>query len=193
MKRLSHRSYSDEDLISFAKKGDREAFEEIYDRYFSKLQSFFKRALWNDNELAEDLTQELFVKVIKNLKKFDTKKSFKTWIYSIGNNMCKNQYRHKEVRERAGVELKYATVIKMHKGESAIDQKIFKEELERALDDLDYKKRTCFILRFKHDLSIAEIAEIEGCSEGTIKSRIFYTLRSLADTLKPFNPKQNHG
>jgi len=193
MKRLSYKSYSDEELMSFAKDGDRNAFEEIYERYSAKLRAFFQRALWHDKELAEDLTQELYMKVIKNLKKYNPKRSFKTWLYSMANNMCKNQYRHREVRERAGEELKQATVIKMHQGESKIDRKIFKEELEKALDNLDFKKRTCFILRFKHELSISEIAQIENCSEGTIKSRLYYTLRSLAETLQPFNPKQNHG
>jgi len=193
MRRLWYKTYSDEELMSFAKDGDRNAFEEIYDRYSSQIHAFFKRSLWHDNELAEDLTQELYIKVIKNLKKFDPKRSFKTWLYSMANNMCKNQYRHWEVRNRADEELKQATVIKMHQEGLKIDRKIFKEELEKALDELDFKKRSCFILRFKHELSISEIAQIEDCSEGTIKSRLFYTLRSLAETLQPFNPKQSHG
>jgi RNA polymerase sigma-70 factor (ECF subfamily) len=193
MKRLSFKPYSDEELMSFASKGDKKAFEEIYDRYQLRIKLFFRKALWNDTELAEDLSQELFIKVIKNLKKYDSRRSFKTWLYSMANNMCKNEYRHRDVKERAADELKQATIIRMHKGENKLDKQIFKEELEKALDDLDYKKRTCFILRFKHDLSISEIAEIEECSEGTIKSRLFYTLKSLAETLQPFNPKQNHG
>ena len=193
MNRLSYESYSDEELMSFAQGGDRNAFEEIYDRYFAKIKMFFKRSLWNDMELAEDLSQDLFIKVIKNLKKYDDTKTFKTWLYSIANNMCKNQYRHYDVKEKASEELKQATIIKMHRSDINIDQKIFKEELEKALNELDYKKRSCFILRFKHDLTIAEIAKIEACSEGTIKSRLFYTLRSLAESLKPFNPKQSHG
>jgi RNA polymerase sigma-70 factor (ECF subfamily) len=193
MKRLSFDSYSDEELMSAASKGDKKAFEEIYDRYQLRIKLFFRKALWNDTELAEDLSQELFIKVIKNLKKYDSGRSFKTWLYSMANNMCKNEYRHREVRDRAAEELNQATIIKMHKGGNKHDKQIFKEELEKALDDLDYKKRTCFILRFKHDLSISEIAEIEECSEGTIKSRLFYTLRSLSETLQPFNPKQNHG
>lgn len=193
MKRLSHKSSTDEELMKSASKGSKIAFEEIYDRYQARIKLFFKKALWNDNELAEDLSQELFIKVIKNLKKYDTKRSFKTWLYSIANNMCKNQYRHRDVREKAGEELKQATIIKMHQGDNKMDKEIFKEALEKALQDLDIKKRTCFILRFKHDLSISEIAEIEDCSEGTIKSRLFYTLKSLADTLQPYNPKQNHG
>jgi len=193
MKKLSIKAHTDEELMLEASNGNRKAFELIFDRYHVKIKLFFKKALWNDQELAEDLCQELFIKVIKNFKKYDSSRSFKTWLYSMANNMCKNQYRHQEVRERAGEELKQATVIKMHHGGEKIDQKIFKEELEKALDELDYKKRTCFILRFKHDLSIAEIADIEDCSEGTIKSRLFYTLRSLAKTLQPFNPKQHHG
>ncbi len=179
--------------MASAARGSKIAFEEIYDRYQARIKLFFRKALWNDNELAEDLSQELFIKVIKNLKKYDTKRSFKTWLYSMANNMCKNQYRHRDVRERAGEELMQATVIKMHQGDSKMDKAIFKEALEKALCDLDYKKRTCFILRFKHDLSISEIAEIENCSEGTIKSRLFYTLKSLAETLQPFNPKKSHG
>ena len=193
MKGLNYNIESDENLIRFAREGNRQAFEEIYDRYFSRLELFFKRALWNDTELAKDMTQELFMKVIKNMSNFDEKKSFKTWIYSIANNMCKNAYRHNEVKEKAGHHFKQATVISMYKPENSLDKKVFKDELEKALMKLDPKKKTCFVLRFKHELSIAEIAQIEACSEGTIKSRLFYTLRELSEFLKPFNPKQKHG
>ena len=61
MKQLNYDIEPDENLIRFAREGNRQAFEEIYDRYFSRLELFFKRALWNDAELAKDMTQELFM------------------------------------------------------------------------------------------------------------------------------------
>ncbi len=168
-------------------RGDKEAFKTLYHRYADALYRYFARMLWNDEELARDQTQEVFMKVIQKPDLFDPSRSFKTWIYSMAHNMCKNQYRHKEVQKRAEPELA-ASLFYESEGSNQMERSEFRKALSKAVNTLDGNKKDTFILRFKHELSIKEIAEITATSEGTVKSRIFYTLRELAVILKEFNP-----
>lgn len=69
-----------------------------------------------------------------------------------------------------------------------MDAEVFNEMLYKELDELEEVQRSTFLMRFKMDLSIKEIAEIHQCSEGTVKSRIFYTLKKLSEKLKMFDP-----
>lgn len=171
-------------------KGNDRAFSEIYGRYSKPILNYFYKMLWQDRELAEDFMQELFTKIIHKPKLFDVNKSFKTWIYSIAHNMCKNEYRKHEVRkgtsnnlnENIKVENNEASPDKRH------DQQVFNDRLKEELELLSDTHKTTFILRFKHDLSIKEIADAMETSEGTVKSRIFYALKKLSENLKEFKP-----
>ncbi len=183
--------HSDEALMRMAQEGRRDAFKVLYQRYSRQAFHYFLRMLRRDKELAEDYTQELFIKVIKNTEKFDQSRVFKTWFFSIAHNMCKNNYRHEEVKSRAAHELQMRVVKSPAQPDKEIDRSGIKDEIDKALAALDEPKRHCFILRFKFELSIKEIAEIEGVSEGTVKSRLFYTLKELSKTLKAFNPKMS--
>jgi RNA polymerase sigma-70 factor (ECF subfamily) len=167
--------------------GDREAFESLYNRYTDALFRYFTRMLWNDTELARDQTQEVFMKIIQKPNLYDPSRSFKTWIYSMAHNMCKNNYRHKEVQQRAESELLRSPFYESENA-SQSEKGEFRKALAQAVNSLESNKKDTFILRFKHELSIKEIAEIMQTSDGTVKSRIFYTLRELAVMLKEYNP-----
>lgn len=179
---------SDEFLMLKSQEGDDQAFGLLYDRYSTKMVGYFYKMLWNDRNRAEDMTQDLFTKLIKNGSSFDKNKNFKTWIFTIASNMCKNEYRHEEVRRKHVDSQK--SVSTTYNSEPAIDSALFKRRLDEQLSELDVTKRSVFIMRFKQNLSIKEIAKVMDCSEGTIKSRIFYTLKELATQLKEFDPKR---
>src|SRR5690606_24604639 len=87
------KQYPDEELLVLIRDGDKNAFDEIYSRYSGKIWSYFFRMLWKDSQLAQDCTQDLFFKILKNATEFDAGKRFSTWMYSIAHNMCKNEYR----------------------------------------------------------------------------------------------------
>jgi RNA polymerase sigma-70 factor (ECF subfamily) len=184
---------SDEQLVAKAIKGDRDAFEAIYDTYAPRIKAYFFQMLWKDHELAEDLTQELFIKVVENLSKYDPSRSFKTWVFSMANNMCKNAYRHQEVKSRASMHLSYMNPNFTENAENQYDRSVFRKELEKNLNAMDPKKKEVFILRYKYDLSVQETAEVMGVKPGTVKSRAFNVLKELANQLNAFNPKKNHG
>ena len=179
---------TDEALMVRAAKGDRVAFEGVYDRYAGRVYNYFFKMLYQDSEKAKDQTQELFMKLVEKGNQYDGKRTFKTWLFSIANNMCKNIYRSEEVKKRANEELKTVENHSHQKTES-MDRKAFKTALNEELEKFDAERRSIFILRFKHQLSIKEIADSTGVAEGTVKSKLFYTLKKLSNQLVAFNPK----
>jgi RNA polymerase sigma-70 factor (ECF subfamily) len=183
MRLLSYSENTDEELLSFLQKGDTNAFDELYKRYGQKLFSYFFRMLWKDKALAEDCTQDLFMKLIKNAESFDHSRSFTTWLYSIAHNMCKNEYRKKEVR------VKHHDMAKNNSSTipaSNPDLKRFKNALQNCINELSEEKRSLYLLRFQENLSVPEISSIVNIAEGTVKSRIFYLLKEIKGKLKEF-------
>ena len=191
--RASYSSMSDENLMISMGKGDKAAFDEIYRRYSGPLHGYFARLLWKDHEKAQDFVHDLFAKLIRNPNYFDPSRSFKTWLYSVANNMCKNEYKKQEVRKGTvnGVENHYGLSDKRVNIMTEVQELQFKEAFERSLDELDQKHREAFLLRHVDGLSIKEISEILNANEGTIKSRIFYAIKYLAANLKEFDPVLN--
>jgi RNA polymerase sigma factor (sigma-70 family) len=187
LRRSVYQGHSDEELMQAVVQKDQKAFSVLYDRYGDRVYNYFFRLLWKDKEKAEDFAQELFMKVIHHGENFDGSRQFKTWLFSIANNMCKNEYRKQEVRKNAHPELHYqASMNQTELPQDQLDQQGFEQALAMALLAMDEAKRTTFELRYKEEMSIKEISEILDCSEGTIKSRLFYTLKHLNQELKTY-------
>jgi len=177
------RSYldkEDEELMKLVQRKDSKAFEVIYDRYSGRMVNYFYKMLWQDEEKAQDFMHDLFTKLIEKPQHFDVRKNFKTWFFSVAHNMCKNEYRKQGVRSEV-----HGSVEKDIPGQSgketlkAIDESNFNQELQLALNELDEVKKTTFLMRYND--------EIMECSEGTVKSRLFYTLKILNQRLKAFD------
>lgn len=183
------KSFKDEYLIELYQGGSLSAFEEIYGRYEKRIEYFFFRMLWNDREKASDFTQDLFLKVIEKINSFNTGLSFKTWIFSIANNMCKNEYRKSEVESRVYENLKAESVTHHQNGaEKATDFEVFMKELQFLLNQEDEQKKTAFMLRYFEEMPIKEIAEVLHLPEGTVKSGLHYTTKRLSKKLIHFKP-----
>jgi RNA polymerase sigma-70 factor (ECF subfamily) len=184
-------SHTDNELMQLIVERDSLAFSELYDRYNRMLVNYFYKMLWQDEEKAQDFMQDLFTKIVEKPKSFDIKRNFKTWMFSVANNMCKNEYRKQAVRKNTSYELDENYQIKdtaMNAMDSLQDTQ-FSEKLNQELSKLDEKQKSTFVMRYFQELSIKEIAETLGCSEGTIKSRLFYTLKKLTVSLKDFAPQ----
>jgi RNA polymerase sigma factor (sigma-70 family) len=177
----------DEELMLLIAKRDQKAFEVLYDRYSKLMFNFFHRMLWKDREKARDFTQELFTKIVQKPHLYDASRPFKTWVYSVAHNMCKNEYAKSDVRKVAHAELKREeSASSGNDTQKHLDRSKFMSKLKEALDELDEVKKQTFELRFTQELSIIEISEIMHVSEGTVKSRLFYILKELNKKLKVF-------
>ena len=162
--------------------GCERSFSELYDRYGQRMHNYFYRMLWQDIKIAEDFTQDLFLKIIEKRAYYDPEKRFSTWIYTVAGNMVKNEYRRVS-RKKPLPEM--PDIFEENFSEN-IDNEIFEKHLNNALENLDEIQKQCFILRYQEEMSMKEIAEIIGCPEGTVKSRLFYTVRKLANKLCAF-------
>ena len=188
--RKSISDWSDESLMQALGQGNQSAFTELYERYAGKLKGYFRNMLWRDDEKAEDFVHDLFAKIIQHPELFDTSRSFKTWLFSVASNMCKNEYKRMEVRKNMvhGVDMSFAAST-----ENVLNQvqdAQFLSEFEEKLQELDEKHRSVFTLRHLDGLALKEIAEILEINEGTVKSRLFYATKFLANQLSVYQLTQ---
>ena len=169
---------------------DEWAFETLYDRYSQRMLQYFHRMLWQDEETAQDFLQELFIKVVEKAHTFDSSRRCSTWLYTLAGNMCKNEYRRRGVRKvMTPLEDTYEGALPSEAFQDDLDQQSFTTALADEVTRLSDTHQEVFRLRYQEELPIREISEIVGCSEGTVKSRLFYSLRKLAGRLQAFDPK----
>ncbi len=175
---------TDEELMVFVtKKGTEKAFEELYNRYAKKLLWFSLR-LVNDKELAADIVQDTFIKMIDKPAAFDSTQKFSTWIYTLVNNASLNAIKNKENRGRL-LEENYFQVNTSHLT-STIDAKKIQQKINSLYKALSQQEQAVFVLRFEHNLNIKEIAKIIEIPEGTVKSCLYYLLKKMSQQLKAF-------
>jgi RNA polymerase sigma-70 factor (ECF subfamily) len=187
-----HDRLSDERLMELVVRGDERAFAALYDRYQQRLLGYFHRMLWSDRELARDHAQELWTKLAQRPGSYDPARPFRTWLFSVANNMCKNAYRHHAVVQASAPALRNGPDREDAQHGVEVDRALFRSRLDEELDRLDPDHKATFVMRYHEDLAIKEIAAAFACSEGTVKSRLFYTLKKLAERLKEFDPNALH-
>lgn len=189
--RKEYQQMTDEQLVIAMAGGDQRAFDHLYNRYSGPLVSYFMRMLWRDREKAEDFVHDFFTKLIHRPELFDTNRSFKTWMFSVACNMCKNEYKKQEIRKNTsnGLDSNYAVKDHDQNTESTVHHTFFKNAYDEQVLQLEPKHREVFEMRHFDGLSIKEIADALSINEGTIKSRLFYATKYLAERLKHFQPE----
>lgn len=171
----------DEELMQEIRQGREAAFTELYTRYSTSLLRYFTRMLWNNRTMAEDFLHDLFLKIIKNPQQFDANRKFSTWVYSVAHNMCKNEYRKKQNQRLDGIEVKHSRDL-----DRELDLFSAHDKLAMLLETLEEEDKTIFLLRYEEELSIGQISQIVFMPEGTVKSRLFYLRKQLANELNEF-------
>ena len=194
--RKQAQNLTDEALMGRIQKGDTDAFNELYARYSKRLLYYFYRMLGGNDEKAQDFLQDLFFKIVDNPNLFHTRNRFSNWVFTVAHNMCKNEYRRQNVRKIVSYEpdmdlLPVSPEAHEHPIELYVDRQAFQKALFKELEKMSPNHRTTFILRHQENRSIKEISAILDCSEGTVKSRLFYSTQKLAQNLQSLNPYQN--
>ena len=180
---------SDEALMERFRDGDARAFERLLQRHEKAIFNFIYR-LVRDRELAGDLTQETFLRVVNGARKYSPKAKFTTWLYTIARNqgidaLRKARHRqHPSLDQPARGEPEGRTLLERLPGGSAdgyeaADAVEIRARVERALAELAREQREVFVMREFMQLPFKEIAAVVGCSENTIKSRMRYALENL--------------
>jgi RNA polymerase sigma-70 factor (ECF subfamily) len=162
-------------LIERCLKGDQRAWDEIVRLYWRKVFNVAYKFVGRQDE-AEDLTQDIFLKLFKSLKTFDRRANFSTWLISVSRNLCIDHYR--SVRREHEVVTHDVDVVSLARPSALDSPQVALERRDRvallraALDKLAPSLRTAVMLRDIQELSYQEIAEKLGVPEGTVKSRI---------------------
>lgn len=174
--------HTDEALMVALQAGNEAAFNQLYQRYSRRILYFLYRMLGQDEAKAQDLLQDVFLKLVEAPEKFDPKRSFKTWIFTVTANVARNYFRAQQSKASLHQEWQAWSSSSL----SNIDLPLFYKKLQLALEDLSPAQRETFILRYREGFSQQEIAAILDCPLGTIKSRCNKTLSLLAKALKPY-------
>lgn len=156
--------FSDDELVEQIKSGDEQAAEELIKRYYASILRYCR---WHCSsaEKAEDLTQETFYKLFKNVSDYKGKKKFKAYLYTIANRLCIDESRK-------------LLFCPLEDEETLVDEcnEILrvedKDEVTHLLNTLSSEQREAIILRFGEQLEFHEIAKVMGCNMRTAQSRV---------------------
>ncbi len=198
----NRRSLNDEELVARAKADDQGAITELIHRYQPKVHAIAFHLCSEESDEVRDVTQEAFLKAIRSIKKFRGQASFSTWFYRIVVNTCRDFLRQKRKKERLFPlwrEKPHGNDVSHDKSKeqpepkgrnspmAVFTEKQLTDDLRNALRALPDKQRMVFQLKVLHEMTIREIAQVTGSSEGTIKSHLFRATHSLRNVLKDWD------
>ena len=192
---LSDQDRNDRDLAVRVQKGDRDSFTDLVSAYQGRIFNFTYQFFRNE-DLAAELTQETFLRVFRFMKRYDPKKKFSTWIYSIAKNICIDEYRRMKrgktvsmdevppgalVSDGEARHLKDPSYISMK-----MEERMF---IEESIALLPEKYRMAIILCYFQELSYQEIGDVLGISLNLVKVRIFRAKKRLLEIIKAGSDK----
>lgn len=191
----AHGETSDEMLMVRYQRGDRDAFAELLRRYETQIFNFSLRYL-RSADLAEDVTQDTFLRIVQRAAEFKHESRFSTWLYAIARNLCLDELRKQKHRKHPSLDQNDPSGRSLEEKvpdskpgtsaeRSAVSHEI-RAQVVLAVEDLPEDQREVFLLRHVGDVSFKDIATITGVGENTVKSRMRYALERLQKSLCDF-------
>ncbi|MDP3899815.1 MAG: RNA polymerase sigma factor [bacterium] len=181
---------TDEELVQLILQ-DQEFFSCVVSRYEGKMLRYIKRIAGVSDEDAQDLLQEIFIKVYKNLNDFDTNLKFSSWLYRIAHNLVISEYRKKQARPQLiGGEAIDEFLHNVDSGiniEKEINHGDMAKDIEKVLEKMDLKYREILILKFLEEKDYREISDILQKPMGTIGTLINRAKRIFIKTAEKMN------
>ncbi|HEU0032422.1 MAG TPA: sigma-70 family RNA polymerase sigma factor [Kofleriaceae bacterium] len=190
----------DLELVLAARKGDRDAFRTLFERYHRRAYALAFGVLRHQDD-ALDVVQDAFIKAHKYLDKFEGNSSFYTWLYRIVMNLAIDHLRkHRRVKpveldetrvDEGADEGLLPRILGSNPGRALQDKEI-RARIDRALDELSENHRAVLVMRELEGLSYEEMAQAMNCSKGTIMSRLFHARKNMQRRLLDLieNPSQ---
>ena len=190
----SYTDVSDQQVVVFAQEGREDAYRELVKRYERPVYSLIYRMV-RDNETAEDLAQETFIKVLNNIDRYRPEFKFSSWLFKIANNITIDHLRRRQLDTISiegapdaltGERARATAVTVVSSDESPLEELESRElgaSIEKAIARLRPEYRACIILRHVEDYSYDEIAEIVKLPLGTVKTYIHRARQELRDYL----------
>src|SRR6267142_5912699 len=193
---------SDVQLMVDVKSGDERSFELLLQRYRTPLVNFLYRMV-RSREQAEDLAQEVFIRVYRAREEYVPSAKFTTWLFRIATNLALNSLRdHRHQKLEMSIDATLSTdaedgderTFEVADKHPTIEQELVEAErrkvIRRAIEKLPEKQRAAVLLHKYQELDYAEIAKILSCSESALKSLLFRAYESLRVELAPLVAQQ---
>lgn len=177
-------------------EGDARAFEQLLRRHQRPVFNFIHRQVGRE-AVAEELLQEVFLRIIKGAPSYQRQAKFTTWLYTIARNLCVDQARRAKHRQAASLDQPLGRDgegqtlgERVKNGGPSVDRQVIGKELQahlqQAIGQLPDDQREVFLMREYLNLPFKEIAEITGHPENTVKSRMRYALERLRQLLEEY-------
>jgi len=184
----------DSELVARFIEGESFRFNELVQRYSPRLLNFIYRVI-GDRERAEDLVQETFIRVYRHIRRFDQKKKFSTWVYTIASNLAKNELRNRTrnplvffqnlVKEWEDDRRPIEFADMSSRPDDLFRKRYLREMVGKAVEQLPEHHRIVFVLRETEGKSYEEISEITKCTLGTVTSRLNRARNNFANIIAP--------
>lgn len=192
---------TDEDLMVLFRDGDAGAFELLVSRHQRGLYNFLLRSVHNHSR-AEEMLQEVFLRVVRAKDRYQRTARFTTWIYTIARNLCVDESRRQKFRrtlplegkrrgrsEGSGLSVLDRTEAPQVATDAASEARGIRERVAAAIETLPDDQREVFIMRQFGGLSFKQIGAAVGAPENTVKSRMRYALEKLRSELDDIDPR----
>ncbi len=166
-------------LVQSCLEGDERSLRALVQRFQGLVFGLCLRML-RQREDAEDVTQEVFLRIVRSLNRWDPNRPLKPWIVQITLNRCRTHLARRAKRPVQATE----AMLQSLTTETHVASKLIGWEMERALKELREEHRECFVLFYREQLSCQEIADKLGCPVGTVKIRLHRARKELAEILR---------
>jgi RNA polymerase sigma-70 factor (ECF subfamily) len=177
-------------LVAKAKGGDHRAFGRLVEMYQDQIFALSYDLMGNYDD-ASDLAQEAFIRGFRSLGSFEERARFSTWLYRITVNLAMDVHRKRRRRPTSSFEAHFRDGAPPEKSSALVEMPTdsFETEevhriLQGALDQLTENQRTATVLKYFHQRSCKEIAEMMGCAEGTVRIHLHRALNHLRNRIK---------
>jgi len=161
----------DGEVIEACQQGDRQAFQVLFETYKDKVFSIALYSVGGDRAVADDVTQQIFLKLFTAIRQFRGDAEFTTWLYRLVVNACVDERRRRK-RWLAWGETETLALTSQKSQEQRVDRLEVAAAVQAAIAELKPKFRMAVLLKYIEGLSYDEIATVMGCSKGTVASRL---------------------
>lgn len=186
----SLRDLSDEALMLRVRDGDHRAFSDLLNRYEKQLLNFFYRHS-SDYEASKDMVMDTFMRIYQAAERYEPRAKFSTYLYQVARNLSINEFKKREIRKADSID-----EMDENSGFEIADKKLNPIEVmekrevqlmvQKALDSLPEEQRTIIILTEYQELPYERVAEIMGCTIGTVKSRLFRARQKIKEWMEDY-------
>lgn len=197
---------NDEDLMVAFAHGEPDAFAVLVRRHQRGLYNFLLRSV-GDAGRAEELLQDVFVRVIRSKHRYQQTAKFTTWVYKIARNITIDESRRAKFRRHASLDAKRRRGAREGEGRAMIDRlpadqvgtdtaaagPTIQRRISEAVAELPEEQRVVFLMRQLKGMSFKQIGEVVGAPENTVKSRMRYALEKLRQELSDMDPREAQG